>query len=160
MSNYKYCVVPLCTSTTKSAPEKRFFSVPRSEDIRKSWMEKMRRKDPVSSKSNVYCCEDHFDVNIFLLNIYFYSTIIMLFQIPSDLITGGAKLKPSVIPHRFQCQQSKYGEQKAPKRKSPRKRSHPQSTAADQEIGNYHLYSFTYYCFYSWYNFTFQTQLM
>ena len=71
MSNYKYCVVPLCTSTTKSAPEKRFFSVPRSEDIRKSWMEKMRRKDPVSSKSNVYCCEDHFDVNIFLLNIYF-----------------------------------------------------------------------------------------
>lgn len=60
----KSCVVPKCTNTTTSAPEKLFFLVPMDVQMRKKWIKAMKRLDPFGDKSKVYGCEDYFDVSI------------------------------------------------------------------------------------------------
>lgn len=68
VKTYKYCIVPLCTSTTSSTPDKLFFLVPKNKEMRKKWCEVMNRDEPkypeLSSKTALYCCENHFDVSI------------------------------------------------------------------------------------------------
>ena len=61
---YKWCVVPQCTNTSKSNPDKLFVSVPKDPKRRKMWL-KLARRDPksISSTSNVFMCEDHFNVS-------------------------------------------------------------------------------------------------
>ncbi|KAK4877440.1 hypothetical protein RN001_009946 [Aquatica leii] len=49
-------------NTTTNAPEKLFFVVPSNAQMRKKWIQVMKRVDPFGAKSCVYCCEDHFDV--------------------------------------------------------------------------------------------------
>ena len=61
---YKYCFVPRCYNTTTSTPDKAFVHVARDHDVRKKWNFVARRKDELSVKSTMYCCEDHFIVSI------------------------------------------------------------------------------------------------
>lgn len=65
---YKYCIVPKCTNTTARTSEKLFFRVPSDAKIRKKWCKVMKRDDktPLSAKTSLYCCEDHFDVSFYL----------------------------------------------------------------------------------------------
>lgn len=66
-SIYKYCIVPICKNTTISAPDKIFFNVPRSAEIRRKWCEVIGREDTegsqLSERTTLYCCEDHFNVS-------------------------------------------------------------------------------------------------
>ncbi|KAF9404882.1 hypothetical protein HW555_014119 [Spodoptera exigua] len=59
--SYKYCIVPKCTNTTRKTPDKVFFRISSDAKIRKQWCKVMRR-DNISPKSCLYCCEDHFNV--------------------------------------------------------------------------------------------------
>lgn len=61
---YKWCVVPQCTNTSIKNPHKLFVSVPTNPKRRKMWLQ-LARRDPKSivSHSNVFMCEDHFDVS-------------------------------------------------------------------------------------------------
>ncbi|KAF9410765.1 hypothetical protein HW555_010247 [Spodoptera exigua] len=58
--SYKYCIVPKCTNTTRKTPDKVFFRISSDAKIRKQWCKVMRR-DNISPKSCLYCCEDHFN---------------------------------------------------------------------------------------------------
>lgn len=67
VSNYKYCFVPWCTSTSVSCPDKIFFSVPENDKDRRKWLSLSRRdlkKSPLSPTTHLSCCEDHFDVTV------------------------------------------------------------------------------------------------
>lgn len=62
---YKWCVVPKCTNTSLKTPQKVFVSVPTNPKKRNKWLQ-LARRDPKSilSHTNVFMCEDHFDVSI------------------------------------------------------------------------------------------------
>ena len=64
--SYKYCIVPKCTNTTRKTPDKVFFRISSDAKIRKQWCKVMRR-DNISPKSCLYCCEDHFNVSVLYL---------------------------------------------------------------------------------------------
>ncbi|KAK4880728.1 hypothetical protein RN001_008874 [Aquatica leii] len=57
----KYCIVPRCKNTIKSASDKVFFPVPKDAELRKHWC-KVIRRDEVSPTSCLHCCEDHFNI--------------------------------------------------------------------------------------------------
>lgn len=61
---YKWCVVAQCTSTSIRTPHKMFVSVPTNPKKRKMWLQ-LAGRDPKSIRpqSNVFMCEDHFDVS-------------------------------------------------------------------------------------------------
>lgn len=61
--NYRGCFVPLCTNTTRKTPQKMFVTVPQNIKRRKKWFQAVRRPNPKTT-SNLFCCEDHFDVSI------------------------------------------------------------------------------------------------
>lgn len=63
---YKYCIVPLCTSSTVKYPDKIFIRVPEDKKRRIKWLEACRRRvEDYSTKSrNIHVCEDHFNVSI------------------------------------------------------------------------------------------------
>lgn len=63
LTSYRWCFVPLCKNTTKSTPTKVFVTVPREEATRRLWFRLARRSDE-PTKSNYFCCEDHFVVRI------------------------------------------------------------------------------------------------
>ncbi|XP_052745626.1 uncharacterized protein LOC128199571 [Bicyclus anynana] len=92
----KSCVVPKCNNTTINSPEKLFFIVPKEVKMRKKWTKAMKRLDPFGDKSTVYCCEDHFDIENDMENYIKYK-----------LVGGRIKLKQSIVPHKFKCQQGK-----------------------------------------------------
>lgn len=59
---YRWCFVPLCKNTAKNSLDKVFLSVPENEKRRKLWFDLARRPDN-PTKSNYYCCQDHFNVS-------------------------------------------------------------------------------------------------
>lgn len=61
-SQNKWCFVPLCTSTSTSTPNKMFVRVPQDYERKKRWFSAARRDMP-KSKSEFFCCEDHFRVS-------------------------------------------------------------------------------------------------
>ncbi|CAH1991873.1 unnamed protein product [Acanthoscelides obtectus] len=94
-TSYKYCMVPSCTNTTITAPDKYFFYVPKDPKIRKQWCRLMNRnaKIPLSDKSTLYCCESHFNLEADAENYIRYK-----------LVGGRMTLKSGVVPHIFRCQ--------------------------------------------------------
>ncbi|KAG5896208.1 hypothetical protein JTB14_006654 [Gonioctena quinquepunctata] len=62
------------------------------EDRRKKWCEVMNRNS-IGPRSKSYVCEDHFDLGEDLEN-----------YIKFKLVGGQVKLKPCVLPHKFDCQ--------------------------------------------------------
>lgn len=62
--SYKWCVVPQCTNTSIKTPEKVFLSVPTNPKKRKLWLRLARREpNSVSMRTNIFMCEDHFNVS-------------------------------------------------------------------------------------------------
>ncbi|KAL0839756.1 hypothetical protein ABMA28_016397 [Loxostege sticticalis] len=94
--HFKYCIVPKCTNTTVTAPEKHFFIVPQNKKIRDKWCKVMKRRDSLSEKSVKYCCEDHFNVEEDTENFMRHR-----------FIGGRLFLKKNVLPHKFSCQKAK-----------------------------------------------------
>ncbi|GBN71852.1 hypothetical protein AVEN_224915-1 [Araneus ventricosus] len=96
---FKYCLVPCCTNTTITAPDKLFFSVPKDRSKRDSWTEAMKRdrkKNPaLSTKSIHWCCEDHFSLEEDLENYWQWKLMGNVKRL---------KLKAGVVPHIFECQ--------------------------------------------------------
>lgn len=64
---YRCCAVPLCTNTTIKSPDKLFIFVPYDKTIRNKWL-KLARRDikGILPNTQLYFCEDHFDVSIYL----------------------------------------------------------------------------------------------
>jgi hypothetical protein len=73
MCRYKWCFVPKCTNTSVSTPSKEFFHVPMKKNVRSNWFKAARREMNVSPKSDLYCCEDHFEVTINYFGISLYN---------------------------------------------------------------------------------------
>ncbi|XP_037963539.2 uncharacterized protein LOC119691085 [Plutella xylostella] len=90
---YKYCIVPSCRNTTRSAPDKVFFCGPRDADQKRKWCKIMNR-DMVSPSTSFYCCEDHFnveDMEYKMMNL-------------QEIEKSTLRLKKGVLPHKFECE--------------------------------------------------------
>ena len=61
--SYKYCFFDDCESTTISTPKKIFVPIPKGDD-RQIWVDIIKPNKTFSDQSSLYCCEDHFNVNI------------------------------------------------------------------------------------------------
>lgn len=59
---HRYCLVPQCKTTTVTAPDKIFVSLPCDIKTRILWQKAMRRTHFVGNKTNAFVCEDHFNV--------------------------------------------------------------------------------------------------
>ncbi|KAL0895461.1 hypothetical protein ABMA27_011581 [Loxostege sticticalis] len=94
--HYKYCIVPKCTNTTVTAPDKHFFTVPKDKKTRDKWCKVMKRKEFLSDKSVRYCCEEHFNVEEDTEN-----------YMRHRFVGGRLFLKKHVLPHKFACQKEK-----------------------------------------------------
>ncbi|KAH0557618.1 hypothetical protein KQX54_009259 [Cotesia glomerata] len=92
LKSYRSCFVPLCTNTTKATPDKMFLNVTQDDKRRNKWFQAVHRDNP-KSKSNFFCCEDHFDLKDDMENYIYYTTI-----------GGKAKIKIDVVPHKLDCQ--------------------------------------------------------
>ncbi|XP_023028833.2 uncharacterized protein [Leptinotarsa decemlineata] len=92
---YKWCVVPQCTSTSINTPQKVFVSVPTNPKRRRKWLQ-LSRRDPNSilSHTNIFMCEDHFDMEKDTTNYMRYT---MGFS-KKILLTDDA------VPTKFYCQ--------------------------------------------------------
>ncbi|XP_053153445.1 zinc finger protein 383-like [Hemicordylus capensis] len=90
---YKWCIVPLCKSTTKSTPEKIFVHVPAEKKRRKAWVDAMRREKLFSEKSVLFVCQDHFNLQEDMENFTEHK-----------LIGTHLRVKKNVLPHIFDCQ--------------------------------------------------------
>ncbi|XP_071649786.1 uncharacterized protein [Temnothorax longispinosus] len=93
IKTYRTCFVPLCGSTTKSTPNKVFATVPQDVTLRKKWFNAVRRDNLKNSKSNFFCCEDHFNLREDMENYQYYM-----------MMGGSVKIRKNVIPHKFECQ--------------------------------------------------------
>nr|CAH7712749.1 unnamed protein product [Callosobruchus chinensis] len=62
---FKYCLVPLCRSTTVKTPNKIFIRLPQDPNRRKKWLKACRRetKDISPNSNALHVCEDHFNVS-------------------------------------------------------------------------------------------------
>lgn len=64
---YRWCGVPQCTNTSIKTPNKLFVFVPYKETIRDKWLHMARRDlSGILPNTQLYFCEDHFDVSIYL----------------------------------------------------------------------------------------------
>lgn len=62
---FKWCFVPSCTNTSINSPNKLFISVPKQYYRKLRWFQAAGRDMP-KSQSGFFCCEDHFDVGIYI----------------------------------------------------------------------------------------------
>ncbi|KAH9628608.1 hypothetical protein HF086_010342 [Spodoptera exigua] len=95
---YKWCTVPECKNTSIKTPEKIFVSVPTNPKRRKMWLQ-LARRDPknVLSHTNIFMCEDHFDMEQDTTNYLKYK---MGF---SQKIL----LRDEAVPTKFHCQEDR-----------------------------------------------------
>lgn len=68
---YKGCGVPMCYNTSIKTPNKLFVYVPHKESLRAKWLN-LAQRDPTATSLNsqIYFCEDHFDVSFTLNKIF------------------------------------------------------------------------------------------
>ncbi|KAH9632794.1 hypothetical protein HF086_012619 [Spodoptera exigua] len=95
---YKWCTVPECKNTSIKTTEKIFVSVPTNPKRRKMWLQ-LARRDPknVLSHTNIFMCEDHFDMEQDTTNYLKYK---MGF---SQKIL----LRDEAVPTKFHCQEDR-----------------------------------------------------
>ncbi|XP_063619816.1 zinc finger protein ZFP2-like [Cydia splendana] len=96
-TSYRHCLVPKCTNTTKSAPEKLFFDVPRDVKVRKRWCKLMKR-GKLNPSTTFHCCEDHFNLEADTENYIQYSIM------REQGVKIHLRLKKGIVPHKFECQ--------------------------------------------------------
>ncbi|CAK1547286.1 unnamed protein product [Leptosia nina] len=93
---YRWCSVPLCTNTSIKTPEKLFIFVPFDKKLRKKWLELARRDlKGILSTTQLYFCEDHFDLPNCMANYMEYHVMGSVSQI---------RMKPGCVPSKFECQ--------------------------------------------------------
>ncbi|VVC89748.1 unnamed protein product [Leptidea sinapis] len=81
---YRWCSVPLCTNTSIKTPEK------------KKWLELARRDlEGILPTTQLYFCEDHFDLPNYMANYMEYHVMGSVSQI---------RMKPGCVPSKFECQ--------------------------------------------------------
>ena len=80
-TSYRCCFVPKCGNTSKKQPDKVFVCVPKDKKVKKKWF-KVSNRLTKPTDSNYFCCEDHFDVSIFLIieknvvfRLYYYCVV-------------------------------------------------------------------------------------
>ncbi|KAJ8968394.1 hypothetical protein NQ317_012231 [Molorchus minor] len=63
---FKYCLVPLCKSTTVKTPNKIFIRLPLNRSRRTKWLKACQRDiHDISPNSNaLHVCQDHFNVSV------------------------------------------------------------------------------------------------
>lgn len=66
-SKREWCYVPLCPNTARNS-SKLYCRVPLDKKRRKQWLSKARRTNSVSDNSDIFACEDHFDVSYLHVN--------------------------------------------------------------------------------------------
>ena len=93
-SSYRYCIVPLCTSTSKTAPTKIFVHLPIDTTKRSKWCQAARRADDPPTGNNLHVCEDHFNLESDAENYMQYK------MMPGTKL----RMKPDILPHKFACQ--------------------------------------------------------
>ncbi|XP_050677768.1 uncharacterized protein LOC126974350 [Leptidea sinapis] len=92
---YRWCSVPLCTNTSIKTPEKLFIFVPFDKKLRKKWLELARRDlEGILPTTQLYFCEDHFDLPNYMAN-YMEYVMGSVSQI---------RMKPGCVPSKFECQ--------------------------------------------------------
>jgi THAP domain len=65
----KYCFWPNCGNSNHKCREKKFIIVPMKPSRREKWLDFAGITKKYSTKTALFCCEDHFEV-IILLAIY------------------------------------------------------------------------------------------
>jgi hypothetical protein len=71
----KSCFVQHCFNSSTRTPEKHFVYVRKGPE-RMEWLSAARITSERSMSTNMYCCQDHFDVSYFNL-ILMYSTYVL-----------------------------------------------------------------------------------
>lgn len=68
---YHWCIVNKCRNTTVKTPGKLWIKLPKEIKMRNTWL-KLAQRDPssLSVKSELYLCEEHFDVSNSLSSKY------------------------------------------------------------------------------------------
>ncbi|CAF4942939.1 unnamed protein product [Pieris macdunnoughi] len=93
--SYKWCAVPKCKNTSIKTPEKLFICVPRNVKMRRKWLELSRRNcDEIMPSSNIFFCEDHFNLQQDMANYCEYKMGFSQRIIMVD----------KVLPSKFSCQ--------------------------------------------------------
>ena len=62
--DFKTCFVPMCKNNNTNSPAKLFFHIPNNEATKKAWFKAAHRAF-CTTKTEYYCCQDHFDASIF-----------------------------------------------------------------------------------------------
>ena len=66
-SYYKYCIVPLCKSTTFVTPSKIYIRLPDDPVRRNKWLKACRRDKSDIKRFARFLCKDHFKVDTYIL---------------------------------------------------------------------------------------------
>ncbi|CAG9789449.1 unnamed protein product [Diatraea saccharalis] len=92
-NSYRWCLVTSCTNTTIRTPNKLFIQVPDDAVLRDVWLE-LAKRDPksLSSKSRLYLCEDHFNLEQDMQNYMEYKIMGSVKKV---------KMKSNVVPTKF-----------------------------------------------------------
>ncbi|CAH2083741.1 unnamed protein product [Euphydryas editha] len=92
-NSYRWCVASSCTNNSIKTPEKLFMKVPDDIEMRNVWLE-LANRDPksLSTKSRLYLCEDHFDLEQDMANYMEYKIMGSVKHV---------KMKENTTPSRF-----------------------------------------------------------
>ncbi|KAG6460089.1 hypothetical protein O3G_MSEX011777 [Manduca sexta] len=93
---YRWCAVPQCTNTSIKTPNKLFIFVPYNKTTRYKWL-KLAKRDlkGILPRTQLYFCEDHFDLPNDMENYMQYNLMGSVSQI---------RMKPGCIPSKYYCQ--------------------------------------------------------
>lgn len=94
--SYRCCAVPMCTNTSIKTPDKLFVFMPYKKEIRDKWLQLARRDlTGILPTTQLYFCEDHFDLPNVMENYMEYHIMGSVSQI---------RMKPGCLPTKFTCQ--------------------------------------------------------
>ncbi|XP_028178382.1 uncharacterized protein LOC114365884 [Ostrinia furnacalis] len=93
---YHWCLVPECTNTSIKTSQKLWIQLPSDIKMRYTWL-KLAGRDPklLSTKTRLYFCEDHFDLENDMVNYTEYKLMGSVKRV---------RMKPNCVPSRFDCQ--------------------------------------------------------
>ncbi|XP_023019283.2 uncharacterized protein [Leptinotarsa decemlineata] len=93
---YRCCAVPQCTNTSIKTPNKLFVFLPYKKTTRTKWLKLARRESTgILPSTQLYFCEDHFDLPNDMENYMQYHLMGSVSQI---------RMKQGCIPTKFSCQ--------------------------------------------------------
>lgn len=131
MAPVKTCFFRGCQNNSLNCIRKIFIRVPKNKEVRKSWFQSARNTAEIPSTSDIFCCEDHFNVSVQLTNrsyCFLLQNLCLLPQLQTDcenwqyFKTMGTKLaiKKGIVPRLLEqsCNEESQLSRSAEKRKS------------------------------------------